>query len=373
MKQLALQTIITALAVIGFVAGDVHSLRKRNEDISLTHRSLALNLVNGEQCSESGQCVSKCCVVNIFKNEVCNKNWLWRRCLEGYSFISSGDGGQCGTGGSPEGRFTIMSYNLYLFLLASDGIFSLRDRAAEIVLYFQNQRPEDSHDVVVLQEAWVLFDEIRDGMVGAGYCHYAYDDRGSFGSGMAVYSKFPIEKHDFRGFQNACASFECATDKGVIYAKVNKNGKRIHVFGTHTMFSTVNYLVRQEQYAIMRSFIDEKDTVSEMALMAGDFNEDKITTPQKYEVMLDFLHAGEVSTAPNSTNFFSYDPDENSLIDVNSPGADSFQQALDFIFYDKNENTLPPGEGSICQYIKPKDPEGDDLSDHFPVSCEIVI
>jgi hypothetical protein len=164
-------------------------------------------LENGEQCSESGQCASGCCVVNIFRNEICNQKRLWRHCLEGYSFNSSGSGGRCSAEGSPEGRLTIMSYNLYLILLASDGIFSLRDRTAKIVRYFQNQRPEDSHDVVVLQEAWVLFDEIRDGMVGAGYCHYAYDDRGSFGSGLAVYSKFPIEKHDFRGFQNACASF----------------------------------------------------------------------------------------------------------------------------------------------------------------------
>jgi hypothetical protein len=58
---------------------------------------------------------------------------------------------------------------------------------------------------------------------------------------------------------------------------------------------------------------------------------------------------------------------------MNSPGAGSFQQPLDFIFYDKNENTLPLGEGSICQYIKPKDPEGGDLSDHFPVICEKIV
>lgn len=274
----------------------------------------------------------------------------------------------------------VMTYNLYLILLASDGISSLDGRAKRRTDWFAT--PEaNQYDIIALQETWTNPIEVRDGMVAAGYCHYVYDDRGSTGSGLALYSKHPIVYHDFRGFQNACGGVDCVADKGVLYTKivipkgddgdtvVEGDDKIVHVFNTHTMFSVDNHDVRRRQYDVMRTFINEQTIdPSELVLLVGDFNEDKINTPLKYGAMLKLLNAGEFALDDGS-GLYSYDPNNNSLIDPDSAGAGSTQRALDYILYDKN--ALEPGTDSVCQYIQPMDGSGD-LSDHYPMSCEVM-
>ena len=119
----------------------------------------------------------------------------------------------------------------------------------------------------------------------------------------------------------------------------------------------------------MRTFINEQTIdPSELVLLVGDFNEDKINTPKKYGAMLNLLDAEEFALDEGG-GLFSYDPDNNSLIDPDSAGAGSTQRALDYILYDKS--ALEPGLDSACQYIQPRD-ENRDLSDHYPMSCDIT-
>ena len=359
-----------------------------------------LLLPNGSECSESRQCQSGCCVWNPFANEVCDKDSWFRRCMDDdYTFQNVETGSAdtvCGSAVVEEASdasnttaatteqgtasIKVMTYNLYLILLASDGISSLDDRAKQITDWFAN--PEaNQYDIIALQETWTNPIEVRDGMVAAGYCHYAYDDRGSTGSGLALYSKHPIVYHDFRGFQNACGGVDCVADKGVLYTKIaipksdsgdaaaEEDDKIVHVFNTHTMFSVDNHDVRRRQYNVMRTFINEQTIdPSELVLLVGDFNEDKINTPKKYGAMLNLLDAGEFAL-DDGGGLFSYDPDNNSLIDPDSAGAGSTQRALDYILYDKS--ALEPGLDSACQYIQPRD-ENRDLSDHYPMSCDIT-
>ena len=370
--------------------------------LTTANGATSLLLPNGSECSESRQCRSGCCVWNPFANEVCDKDSWFRRCMDDdYTFrdIKTGSADTvCGSAlvvdleadaGNTTGAtidpdsvaIKVMTYNLYLILLASDGITSLDDRARRITDWFAT--PEaNQYDIIALQETWTNPIEVRDGMVAAGYCHYAYDDRGYTGSGLALYSKHPIVYHDFRGFQNACGGVDCVADKGVLYAKIavpkgddggaaayEEDDKIVHVFNTHTMFSVDNHDVRRRQYDVMRTFINEQIIdPSELVLLVGDFNEDKINTPKKYGAMLNLLNAGEFGLGEGS-GLYSYDPNSNSLIDPNSAGAGSTQRALDYVLYDKK--ALEPGGASVCKYIRPMDEAGD-LSDHFPMSCEIT-
>jgi len=348
-------------------------------------------LPNGSECSESKQCESGCCVWNPFANEVCdNDSWL-RTCMDDdYTFVDNEKEASTTTCGSAlddakapnstqemaqrdTAPISVMTYNLYLILFASDGITSLAERARRITDWFSTSQG-NFYDITALQETWTNPIEIRDGMAAAGYCHYAYDDRGSTGSGLALYSKHPIVYHDFRGFQNACGGADCVADKGVLYSKVaipkdDGEVKIVHVFNTHTMFSVDNHDVRRRQYDVMRTFINEQNIdPSELVLLVGDFNEDKINTPKKYGAMLNLLNAGEFDLDTDG-GVYSYDPVNNSLIDPDSAGAGSTQRALDYILYDKN--VLEPGlVDSICEYIQPIDEIGD-LSDHYPMSCQI--
>mmetsp|Transcript_4614 Transcript_4614/g.9809 ORF Transcript_4614/g.9809 Transcript_4614/m.9809 type:complete len:429 (+) Transcript_4614:96-1382(+) len=342
-------------------------------------------LPNGSECSESSQCDSGCCVWNPFANEVCDDDAWYRDCMEeDYTFVyadlTSNTGSTCAstTGTAADTTVTdetsvlIMTYNLYLILLASDGPASLDDRADRIAAWFAQSPEGGTYDVVAFQETWVAPDTIRDGMIAAGYCHYVYDDRGTLGSGLALYSKHPIERHDFRGYQNACASVDCAVDKGVSYVRINKDGTMINVFNTHAMFSVDNHDVRKRQYDVMRTYIDEQNIQDELVLMVGDFNEDKINTPALYDTMLSDLAAQDFVLDQDSITVYSYDPVTNDLIDPESAGAGSVQQALDHILYDDSDGAIAPGSGSTCEYLTPKDSDGKDLSDHFPMSCDVM-
>jgi endonuclease/exonuclease/phosphatase family metal-dependent hydrolase len=331
-------------------------------DLATPGHRLLQQASNGQQCAENDQCSSGCCSQYWFGADTCQQDRWWRNCVEGHDF-QAGTNGQCAASSSSSDEVKLMSYNIYMIILASD-ILSIDERIAEIVNWFENEGGD--LDIVVIQESWLYPDTLKNGMSAAGYCHYTYDDRGTFGSGLAIYSKFPIAKHDFRAFAHECDDQDCVVDKGVIYAEIDKNGTPIHVFGTHTMSAVANHEIRLGQYDVMRSFINEKDTSTGHVFMMGDFNEDKITTPAFYSAMLTSLDAGEIQMVGSP---YSYDPVENSLLDPDSPGAGLEREALDFVFYDETNGRQYAD--SECEYWKPKNAAGEDISDHYPIVCQV--
>ena len=107
---------------------------------------------------------------------------------------------------------------------------------------------EREEDVVLFQEVWSFHDELRDGMSNAGYCHYIISTR-SAGSGLAIFSKYPIIKQDYRDWFDAFGKGESMSpelsnfeaffaDKGVLYATILKVDTPIHVFNMHTNSDT---------------------------------------------------------------------------------------------------------------------------------------
>lgn len=333
------------------------------ENIDLSPRAQ-----NGDACSASGQCASGCCSKNFFGANSCQNDAWFRTCVIAYMYRRGSEAeSQCGEG-SPVGQINIVSYNLYLIALASDSPFSIDDRADDLADWFAAS--SINADVVVIQENWLFQDEIETGMIQAGYCHHVYDDRGSFGSGMAVYSRHPIEENDFRSFDSICTDEECLVDKGVAYTKIRKDGSPIHVFGTHFQASPDNHGTRLGQSALMRNFASEKvSDTSEAVFFVGDFNEDRIADEDEYNAILDSLDAKEIVISGDP---YSYDPDTNNLINPGSLGASGRREALDFILYDERQcRAYPNAETSSCRYLKPTDVDGNDLSDHYPLFCEM--
>lgn len=90
--------------------------------------------------------------------------------------------------------------------------------------------------------------------------------------GVRIMSKYPIlEEAEISYSDNGCIPsdfFSLFANKGVKYAKINKQGQMIHVFGTHTSIQPCDLYVMGQ---FMASFdIPEEDVV----IMAGDFNVD---------------------------------------------------------------------------------------------------
>lgn len=338
--------------------------------LPLLRRSCTASILSDNQrCEENGQCASGCCRFSLLRflfqgGPTCDSSGFgflsW--CVRGYDLISDNNFALDGkTEQSTSNTFKVMAYNIYLINGAPDFPRTMIERVNKIGAFFRTRDEE----VVVMEEVWWHRSRVQEAMLNAGYIHYAYDDRnqGRGGSGLALYSRLPIEEHDFLPYMTS--------SKGIIYAKVRKDQvTSIHLFGTHNDGDDDivgdKHDTRRQEYALMRSFMDGKvQSDDELVLMLGDFNEEKNLTPENYATMLLDLDAGEF--IHSGATEFSWNDPESTFQREEWPAM-----TLDFVFYDQS-SSLIPGEGSQCEYLKPYDEEGKSLSDHLPIACTIEL
>ena len=101
-------------------------------------------------------------------------------------------------------------------------------------------------DILTCQELWslknrsVLFTKIKD-----SYPYKFEDPHSSFftlGSGLAIYSQYPIEKVELHRFKYWRGLHEFFAKKGFIIAKIRVDGKPIYVVATHLQAGAKNDL-----------------------------------------------------------------------------------------------------------------------------------
>jgi endonuclease/exonuclease/phosphatase family metal-dependent hydrolase len=196
-------------------------------------------------------------------------------------------------------RIKVMSYNV---MLLSGTVFpgiKHTDRVNWLVPQITSRHKDI--DVFVFQE---VFDEIargrlQDKMADAGYPYMTelafapfYDD-----AGVVIQSRYPIEVGLVSSFPaTMCSGADCLARKGVVYARVNKLGRRYHIFGTHLQAGD-DAATRREQLVEMRNLANIMPILpDEPVLMAGDFNIDMEGDVSDYNYMLNVLRA----TFPNA-------------------------------------------------------------------------
>lgn len=286
------------------------------------------------------------------------------------------------------GQLKAMIFNMYL-LPCAPGMGNtdmmpcqeapLRDARTDEIATWMKTRDED---VIMVQELFSYHDKIRDAMIEASYCHYVATTRSSAtGSGLAIYSKYPIEEHIFEEWPNWTTSFENALDsKGVLYAKIRKGEEYVHVFNLHTTsttYETGSQSDREEQFWQTRRMIDYKNiNMNELVLVGGDMNTNRYAYEngeENYQLMLQLLGASGFKT--NGNYLYTYDTVVNPLTASKYEG-ETHQELLDYMFYDTESVT--PFDESSCEIIRPvgtvitdtNDPRSM-LSDHLPVTCNI--
>ena len=303
--------------------------------------------------------------------------------------------GTC-TARAADASLKITTFNLFLiectpFSVRCQEESNREIRVGEIAKWFS----EREEDVVLFQEVWSFHDELRDGMSNAAYCHYIISTR-SAGSGLAIFSKYPIIKQDYRDWFDAFGKGESMSpeqsnfeaffaDKGVLYAKILKDDTPIHVFNMHTNSDTNgdHHDVRVGQFRMVRNFIDlQQIPTNEIVFMGGDLNEDpdcrmrrcemvaKCENREYYNEMLDVLNASPLETVGDGN--FTYDTEVNRLLKELYAGddCDYYQYRLDYIFIDQKH--LIPEDSSSCKVLNPAASDGSDLSDHLPLACTFI-
>jgi hypothetical protein len=228
-----------------------------------------------------------------------------------------------------------MFYNIQMLPFGVSGLAQASDRAAllpaqispyqDVVMYcevFDDSPRED--DLVPAMEA-----------AGFPYRTEILNPNNSiipipWNGGVIFFSRWPIEyEADFNFSLCGQASQDCLANKGIKYARVNKLGKRYHLFGTHMDAGgeADDILAKRTQMGEMRDFIDAQNIPDgEPVIFGGDFNVSPIHGFNLYPAMLDSIgpYIPHPIGYPNST----FDGDFGKIID-NAWGDKSHLVALE--------------------------------------------
>ena len=154
-------------------------------------------------------------------------------------------------------------------------------------------------DVVIVQEAFD--DSPRDNnlipaMTAAGFPHRTdilnNDQFPVWNGGVMIFSRWPIEfedEYDYRSCDNNAQ--DCLAAKGIMYARINKLGKKYHVFGTHVEAggNANDIAIKKEQFGEQRDFIASQNIPpTEAVILGGDMNTDASSV--QYPNLVDSLN-----------------------------------------------------------------------------------
>lgn len=292
---------------------------------------------------------------------------------------------------SCEDRLDLLAYNTWL-------------RPTNMISDAQAQRAAEmpaclgGYDVVVLNEAFDI--PLVKRLLGdlAGEYPHQTDVLGRralpwpFGQkmkvwngGVVILSKWPIEASSSRSFQGYLGPVDWWSDKGCLYARINKRGRRYHVIGTHSQASPENYVrwgygllnrdaveeldhCRIANFEITRRFIDLLDIPkTEPVLIAGDLNTDRIKDRPAYHLMLDKLGARFPDSLKGHP--YTYDSPTNPFVEEKGRGW------LDYVLWARS-HLAPESSEAAVRLIRSetgwrRHPLGEkywDLSDHHAVA-----
>ncbi|PWN71898.1 sphingomyelin phosphodiesterase [Chryseobacterium phosphatilyticum] len=199
--------------------------------------------------------------------------------------------------------------------------------------------------------------------------------------GVMIASKYPIERMDQYIFPAGC-DFDALSLKGFAYARIVKDGKRIHLISVHTQSTQPScqgkeVTIRKQQLEIIKAYIDGlKIPADEMVIYGGDFN--IIKDSQEYPKMLQTLNVNPpVYKGLSST----WDTKTNTMASYHYPYPANQREYLDYVFV-SNDHYVPPSwqnivfdpvSSTLMTYVNFT---GDkyywtDYSDHYPVEGNI--
>ena len=193
----------------------------------------------------------------------------------------------------------IMYYNIQMISFGVSGMGQANERGALLPAQISPYQ-----DVVCFAEAFddtPRKDHLVPAMQAAGFPYRTeiLNEPGGIlpfpvNGGVIIFSRWPIEAEDEIKYA-VCgqASQDCLANKGMKYARINKLGKRYHVFGTHMDAGggSDDIYARRTQMAEIRAFItDLAIPQSEPVVFGGDFNTSPVGLNDDYQAFLDTIN-----------------------------------------------------------------------------------
>lgn len=270
--------------------------------------------------------------------------------------------------------FNVLAYNTYM---RPTNMFVNGQSARQKLM--MPQLKNQGYDALVLSE---MFDDtIRNQTINDLRSEFPYftkvvgKDAGvEQDGGVIIFSRWPIETSAERLFGSVSSGSDSMADKGIMYARINKMGKKYHLFGTHTQADkgAADVSTRTKQLKILKDFVSSRNIpATEAVIMGGDLNVDKTGSPSEYSNMMLILNAGTPVSIGNLKA--TWDPTINKCADAGKP------EYLDYLLSSKShlKPVLFTNEVRLLRSWSgwkslPTDKERWDLSDHFAVFASFV-
>ncbi|KAA1269448.1 sphingomyelin phosphodiesterase [Leptospira interrogans] len=189
--------------------------------------------------------------------------------------------------------------------------------------------------------------------------------------GVVILSKWPIEEKIQYIFNDSGCGADWFANKGFVYVKINKEGKKFHVIGTHTQSQDQNCSNRGvpnrvNQFDDIRNFIYSKNIPKdETVLIVGDLN--VIKGSNEYYDMISRLNVNE----PRYVGVpFTWDAKTNEIAAYYYENEESVY--LDYIFVSKSHAQPPVWQNLAYDPVSKQTwtvsgYTSDEFSDHYPI------
>jgi len=288
----------------------------------------------------------------------------------------------------------VMTYNVWLMpplitgpaneVLGLDLSPCKRERARAVA-----EALPEGVDVLVLCEAFcdasvaLLCGELarRHGLVHRTRTLGSRWTRACFGKllsgGVVVVSRHPLRNVEEVWFGLACARDDGFANKGCVRVTVEPYpGTAVHVFATHTQAwkSAWCLWARRKQLGIVRRFVGRSPIASgDVVLVVGDLNVDKFRQGgAEYRDMLKALACDDCN--PHDDVSFDHVANALSAGGLSSGGK---SELLDYVLVSSAHRRPAAAAARVVRlvaskpYRHPKRGDLVDLSDHYPVICEM--
>eukprot|EP00808_Paulinella_micropora_P011841 g63854.t1 len=190
---------------------------------------------------------------------------------------------------------------------------------------------------------------------------------GAGDGGVMIFSKWPITHKEQFIYRDACWA-DWHANKGFAYVRVlHPRGVTVHVLGTHMQaWPGRARFPRRAQIAEMGAFIAKLATKStELLLVAGDLNTDRLDKSNDTQDMLHVLHASQPQYACVPPICATMEPASNEMLQRNGCPSDAPNEWLDYVLLHRSAHA---GLDLTRWRNVAFRPEGKCISDHYPVA-----
>ncbi|TNV84966.1 hypothetical protein FGO68_gene15440 [Halteria grandinella] len=190
-------------------------------------------------------------------------------------------------------QISLLSYNFFLRPVVKNVEDDWKDERLEAFVS-DDQNCLAQFDIICFQEVFDFINKQRRQKLisyaeKAGYFYHRTSDPAPLFSsmlldgGLLTISRFPIVESEFKPYPISMLS-DALTYKGVLYCKIDIQGKFLHIFQSHTQASYFSEVyeefeasinTRQDQIRNIRQFVEEKTQnadQSDLIIVCGDLN-----------------------------------------------------------------------------------------------------